>query len=320
MKEDSIMSQITVRQATLADAASITALHNATIEAWTRRTISGELVPTEYADLTLFERWLIGGPWASVEMCAVHIANLLRGSDGFPVVAEVEGRVGAEAEVFIGHEPEPFGHHINVPKLCVHPDYSGAGLDSALLAYIQQIAEAIRCKRVTVANGDPDAVLYEHHHFNRAHTGQRIVIEAHEGRVFYQASELKTFDPAQIDGWHMPLGRYQNARQEWDRMLPGFWNSVPEIVEPESARLHITITGQEAYALMQQDRYAPDRLHAFVWTKRPINNLLIMALRDWASRHDYAVLVTFAWDYVLPLLEVEFAQEDYTQVLYSRGG
>jgi GNAT superfamily N-acetyltransferase len=313
------MSQITVRQATLADAASITALHNATIQTWTRLTVDGESVPAEYAELTLFERWLNGGPWTSVEMCAVHIANLLRGSDSFPLVAEIEGRVGAEAEVFIGHEPDPFGHHINIPKLVVHSDYSGLGLDSALLTYIQQIAEAIRGRRVTVANGEADAALYEHHRFTRTHTGQRIVIRAQEGRVFYKAGELKTFDPAQIDGWHMPLGRYQNARQEWDRILPGFWNSVPEIVEPESARLHITVTGQEAYALMQQDRYTPERVHAFVWSKRPINNLLVMAVRDWAARHDYAAVVAFAWDYVLPLLEVEFEQEAYTQVLYSRG-
>jgi hypothetical protein len=230
----------------------------------------------------------------------------------------VEGRVGAEAEVFVGHEPEPFGHHINIPRLAVHPDYGGLGLDSALLTYIQQIAEAIRGKRVIVADGEANAALYEHHRFNRTHTGQRIVIQVQEGRVFYKAGELKTFDPAQIDGWHMPLGRYQNARQEWDRILPGFWNSVPEIVEPESARLHITVTGQEAYALMQQDRYSPERVHAFVWSKRPMNNLLAMALRDWAARHDYMAVVTFAWDYVLPLLEVEFEQETYTQVLYSR--
>jgi hypothetical protein len=111
--------------------------------------------------MTLFERWLIGGPWASVEMCAVHIANLLRGSDGFPLVAEIEGRVGAEAEVFIGYEPEPFGHHINIARLAVRANYGGEGLDSARLKYIQQIAEAIRCKRVTVAHGEPDAALYE---------------------------------------------------------------------------------------------------------------------------------------------------------------
>ncbi|MBN1964662.1 MAG: hypothetical protein JW910_08445, partial [Anaerolineae bacterium] len=111
------MSQITVRQAILADAASLTALATATTTTWTRRDVNGEDIPTDYDDLTLFERWQNAGPWASIEMCAVHLANLLRGSDGIPLVAEVEGRVGAEAEMFIGHEPEPFGHHINVARL-----------------------------------------------------------------------------------------------------------------------------------------------------------------------------------------------------------
>lgn len=312
------MSQITVRQATLADAASITALNNANIDAWTRRDLDGDPVPTPYEDLTLFERWLVGGPWASVEMCAVHLANLLRGSEGIPLIAEIEGQVGAEAEVFIGREPEPFGHHINVSRLTVHPDYTNSGLSSALLTYIQQIAEAIRCRRVTVANGDPDAALLEHHRYQRAHTGQRVTINAQEGRVFYKAQELTAFAPEQIAGWHMPLGRYENAREAWDRMPPGFWNSVPEIVEPESARLHVTVTGQEAYVLMQQDRTDPTRVHVFCWSRRPVNNLLIMALRDWAARHDYATLVTFVWDYVIPAMEVEITPDGYTQHLYAR--
>jgi hypothetical protein len=202
--------------------------------------------------------------------------------------------------------------------LAVHPGYDGVGLGSALLTYIQQIAEALRCKRVTVSDADLDAALYEHHRFHRAHVGQRLFIKAQEGRVFYKASELTTFDPRQIDGWHMPLGRYQNARQEWDRMSPGFWNSVPEIVEPEVARLHITVTGQEAYTLMQQDRYNPAQVHVFLWTKRPINSLLMVALRDWAARHNYETLITFAWDYVLPMLEIDVTPADYTQHLYER--
>lgn len=312
------MSQITVRQATLADAASITALHNATISTWTRRQPSGETVPAEYDDLILFERWLVGGPWASVEMCAVHLANLLRGSDGFPLVAEVDGRVGAEAEIFIGREPEPFGYHVNISKLTVHPDYADAGVSSVLLTYIQQLGEAIRCKRLTVADGEAQAPLLEHHRFSRAHSGQQIVLPAREGRVFYQASDLKSFDPAQIEGWHMPLGRYQNARQEWDRLPPGFWNSVPEIVETQNDRLHILVTGHEAYALMQQDRDLPARVHAFVWSKRPVKGLLIMALCDWAQRHDYSEIASFAWDFTLPLLEMDFKREGAAQYLYSR--
>ncbi len=313
------MSQITVRQANLADAAQITALASANTPQWVRRDVHGEAAVTDYDDLTLFERWLNGGPWASIEMCAVHLANLLRGSDGIPLVAEVEGRVGAEAEVFIGREPEPFGHHINVARLAVHPMYQDVGLGIALLTYVQQIAEAIHCKRVTVADAAPDAALYEHHRYHRAHIGQRLLIKTQEGRVFYKATELAAFDPSQIDGWHMPLGRYQNARQEWDRMPPGFWNSVPEIVETESARLQITVTGQEAYTLMQQDRDDPSRVHVFLWTKRPINNLMMMVVRDWAARRGYATLVAFAWDYVIPMLEVDTEPDGYTQHLYERG-
>lgn len=312
------MSQITVRQANLADASAITALVTANVPTWTRRTASGELIEADYDELTLFERWQNAGPWASVEMCAVHLANLLRGSDGIPLVAEVGGRVGAEAEVYIGNEPEPFGHHINIAKLVVHPDIDEAGLGSALLTYIQQIGEAIRCKRVTVADGTSDAALYEHHRFTRAHVGQRVVFKAQEGRVFYKAAELTSFDPRQIDGWHMPFGRYQNARQEWDRMPPGFWNSVPEIVEIETARLHLTVTGQEAYALVQQDRDYAQRAHISVWSRRPLSPLLVMALRDWAAGHGYTELVTFVWDYILAQMEIELEREPYTQHLYAR--
>ncbi|HML24262.1 MAG TPA: GNAT family N-acetyltransferase [Aggregatilinea sp.] len=312
------MSQITVRQAVLADAASITEVYKATTGAWARQGIDGSVIPADYDDLTLFERWQAGGPQTSIEMCAVHLANLLRGADGIPLVAEIEGQIGAEAEIFIGNEPEPFGHHVNVSRLRVRPEASDIGLGSALLAYIQQIAEAIRCKRVTVADAGDDAALYEHHRFQRAHTGQRITFPAQEGRVFYRATELTAFDPAQIAGWHMPLGRYQNAREEWDRLPPGFWNSVPEVVELDSARVHITLTGQEAYAFFQQDRADPERVQVFMWTKRPINNLLMVALRDWAARHNYHTLVTFVWDYVLPLLEIDYTPDGYTQHLYAR--
>ena len=152
----------------------------------------------------------------------------------------------------------------------------------------------------------------------RAHTGQQHLIPAQTGRVFYQAAELKQYDAALIDGWHMPLGRYQSARHEWDRMPPDFWNSVPEIVELDSARLRLTVTGQEAFALMQQDRWNPARVHAYVWSRRPLSALLVMALRDWAAQHDYEEVVTFVWDVVLPQLEVETTPTGVTQVLYSR--
>ncbi|MBN1678886.1 MAG: GNAT family N-acetyltransferase [Anaerolineae bacterium] len=311
------MSQITVRQADLADAASITAIHNAAVETWTRRDFDGDVIPADYDELSLFERWCVGGVWASVEMGAVHLANLLRGSDRIPLVATINGVIRAEAEIAISHEPEPFGHHVNLSRLAVHPDDVSVGLGTALLTYIHQIGEAIRARRITAADGGPNADLFEHHGFRRVHSGQRLIIPAEEGRVFYKASELTTFDPGQITGWHMPLGRYQNAREEWDRMQPGLWNCVPLLVEPEKARLHITLTGQEVFAFMEQDRDDPAQVHAFVWSRRPLNALVIMALRDWAAQHDYKTIAAFAWDYVIPILEIDTQSDGYTQHLYA---
>ena len=69
---------------------------------------------------------------------------------------------------------------------------------------------------------------------------------------------------------------------------------------------------------MQADRYDPSRVHVYLWSKRPINHLLVMALRDWAARQGYETLVAFAWDYVIPLLEVDAAPDGYTQALYER--
>ena len=39
----------------------------------------------------------------------------------------------------------------------------------------------------------------------------------------------------------MPFGRYHNARHEWRHILPGFWNCIPELVEPEVNRYELAL-------------------------------------------------------------------------------
>lgn len=81
------MGEIRIRPATLADAAAITAVHCSHVEIWRR---GGKGEPASYASLSLYDRWLHGGPWMSVETCAVHLNRWLRA--GHPVlVAEGEG-------------------------------------------------------------------------------------------------------------------------------------------------------------------------------------------------------------------------------------
>ncbi len=90
---------ITVRLATLADTAAITEIYKTDVPTWERLDYAGELVPVSYESLSLYERWQHGGPWMSIETCSVHLNRLLAGS-GFPLVAEFDGKVLAEAEVY----------------------------------------------------------------------------------------------------------------------------------------------------------------------------------------------------------------------------
>ena len=62
--------RIDVRPAALADAAAISAIHCSHVETWRQ---GGEGKPAPYATLPLYERWLHGGPWMSVETCTVHL-------------------------------------------------------------------------------------------------------------------------------------------------------------------------------------------------------------------------------------------------------
>src|SRR5215470_10101384 len=86
---------INVRLATLADTTAITDTFKTDVPRWERLDPSGRLSPVPYEDLSLFERWQHGGPWLSVETCAVHLSRLLAGS-GIPLVAELDGQVLAE--------------------------------------------------------------------------------------------------------------------------------------------------------------------------------------------------------------------------------
>src|SRR5215207_8880739 len=130
------MSDVIVRQAVLGDTAAITALYRSNVPQWINR----ERQAVEYESLTIHERWQHGGPWLSLETCAVWMAHLLQKNEGIPLVAEQDGAVVGQAEVFIGQEPEPFGHHINISTIAVHRECHQQGIGTALVKYILQMA------------------------------------------------------------------------------------------------------------------------------------------------------------------------------------
>ena len=60
-----------IRQATLDDTRAISKLFCAGIERWQRMDAQGRVEDLSYEQLTIYERWLHGGAWLSIETAAL---------------------------------------------------------------------------------------------------------------------------------------------------------------------------------------------------------------------------------------------------------
>ena len=277
-----------VRQALLSDAGAITEVYRSLVTQWKR---ADDPQTLNYEDLSLFDRWQYGGPWFSVETCAVWLGHLIQRGEGIPLVAEIDGEVVGHAEVFIADESAPYGNHINISILVVKEGAHRQGVGTALVRYIEQMAAVLECQLVTAAYPEPPE-FFEKLGYTQTIARHRIVMQAEEGRVFYKARDLENAAPEQIQAWYMPLGRFQNSREEWERMFWKIWSGVPELVEARWHRLHIDLTGQPGILHLHQHREDPDLVTARLWTKNAVTTHILSAIRDRAARLDYKRIAT----------------------------
>lgn len=310
---------ISVRLATLQDTAAITEIHKSTVMAWERINAQGQLLSVSYDELSLYERWQHGGPWMSVETCAVHLNRLLAGS-GIPLVAELDGQVLAETEVYEGYEAMPFGHHLNISVLYTHAAHTRQGLGRALIDYIQQMAKLMGCQAISVTDVNAPE-FYTKAGFRHTRSGRRVRIATQAGRAFYQTSELTDRSPEQIRGWYMPLGRYQSGRQEWEHLFPQDWAAgIPELLNVPMAHLKLTVAGQNALVFLREATHAdsqPGECSLSCWSARPLTPPLLTALRDRAFREGFHTIVTYVIDSDWLLLSNEASPTDYRQDFYE---
>ena len=180
------MVDIHMRQAQLDDTEAISALFRSHIQTWQRLNADGRVEDVPYGALTIYERWLHGGAWMSVETGAIHLSHLLRGA-AVPLVAVVDGRIEAYTELYPGVEPEPFGRNLAMDQPTVHPDYAGADLESAMLKAACEQAEAQHCKRLLVYVTLPEwKTFYERHQLTERAVVQRYMVPARTGQGILQ--------------------------------------------------------------------------------------------------------------------------------------
>ena len=69
-----------IRPALLDDTQAISQLFRARIDKWQRLTEQGQVEDLSYDELSIYERWLHGGAWMSIETGAIWLSHLLSGS------------------------------------------------------------------------------------------------------------------------------------------------------------------------------------------------------------------------------------------------
>ncbi|MFO7323516.1 MAG: GNAT family N-acetyltransferase [Chloroflexota bacterium] len=308
------MTELQVRQATLDDTQAISALFRSQIQVWQRFDAEGRVQDVEYHQLTIYERWLHGGPWMSVETAAIQLCQLLIGA-GIPLVATLGDEVVGYAEAYHGHEPPPFGDHLHVAYLIVAPDFVGRGAEDALMGALRERAKTLKAKTLTVSRvGDATATvqLQDHFDFEPLCRVQRMSLPARTGQIFYRATEHTNADAAQIRGWGMPVGRMTSARQEWEHLWPPTWETIPELRNQRTHRLHVSAAGQEAFVCFRQQLYDPRSVDIYCWSPKPLTNQLVSALRDWAHREGYRNLYWVVADDTVKTLGPEAELSGYS--------
>lgn len=301
---------VQIRPAEVQDAPAITAIHCSNVLRW--QVWEGQTTrPARYADLTPYQRWLHGGAWLDAGTCAFHLTRLAVGG-GLALVAERAGRVLAEAECYIADEPAPYGRNLNLSILYVHRNYQKQGLGQALMAHCWELAQREGCDNFLIAHAEAPE-FYRKLGFKLAERWRRWLVPVKPSKVTYTAKPLGDSSYETVRGWALPIGRYQNAHHDWERVRP---KAVPDFAEwrdLKGERFSLKMGNENAVVAFEEQ--TPGVANTFVFTPIGYTPRLFSAVRDLGAKRGFAQLQCFAKaDLVLP----DAVKTDYVHQLFRK--
>lgn len=294
-----------IRQATLNDTGAISTLFRAGIGAWQRLNAQGRGEDVPYESLTIYERWLHGGPWMSIETSAIMLNHLLLGA-GLPLVAVKNDQVIGYLEAYPQIEGEPFGAHLHIAHLLA----DDSATQDALLDGAIEAAKTRKLHQVTF-----DHMLNEiasrRYEVKSLACLRRYSLSARTGQVFYRAVDHPDATVSQIEGWSMPVGRLTSSRHQWETLWTSIWETMPEMKLHRMRRMHFS-SGQDAFIFCQQQLYDPRSADIHIWTLKGLAPSMITALRDWTHREGYRNLSLLVTESAAKALGTDAEADVYT--------
>jgi GNAT superfamily N-acetyltransferase len=299
---------MTIRPATLADAAAISAVHCSTVDAWrdpyTRQ-------PADEATLNLFGRWYNGGDWMSVETCAIHLnAMLLQGH--LPLVAEVDGSLVGEAEYYVNREPAPFGPHLHLSVLYIHQDWQGQGVGRALIEAGLEHARARGCHALTTQPEPEMTGFYRRVGFQPWMRGKEMQTATAPESPAFPLTPLATYHapPEQLA---LRIGRYQCGVQGWETLWPTL--AIPELTALRRQVWRGELNGIPVVFGLREQFRTPTHADAYAWLPPTLSlTPVVAALRTLAARESYSAIDLLLPEDALPELRTTFKLDYQTTV------
>jgi len=304
-----------VRQATLDDARKIVALFCGRVSIWQRLGAQGQVEDLPYDALTIYERWLHGGAWMSLETGAIWLSHILSGN-GLAYVLEDGDRLLAYAEAFLNRELTPMGAHLHVAEALVDErcaDDVHHMLADAILS------DARGPGRLSVAYPDYDKKLatYYRKYFGASEAFRltRYSLAAQIGQSFYKSQDYEKTDASLIDDWALAVGRMTSPRALWEAEWIEHWRGIPQIIARSKHRHYINASGHEALVCFHQQLYSDRNADVYCWSPRHLSTQLLVAIRDMGHRLGYRALTLALPDASAELLPAGATSDPNQQVI-----
>ncbi len=304
-----------VRQATLDDSGKIVRLFTERVALWQRLNARGEVEDLPYESLTIYERWLHGGAWMSLETGAIWLSHLLGGNGG-AYVLEHAGEILAYAEAFANDELTPMDEHLHLADMLVAagwPDEAHHALAEAILAD----ARAVGRVSVTYPDYDKELATYFRKYFgtNELMRTRRHDVSAQVGQSFYKSQTFDKVDSAMIDGWTMAVGRFGSPRALWEKEWKAHWDSIPQIAKRAKHRRYVNASGHEALVCFHQQLYNARKADVYCWSPRHLSTQLLVAIRDMGHKLGFRTLSLALPESSVDLLPADASAEPNQQAV-----
>mgnify|MGYP000206236058 CR=1 FL=1 len=253
---------IIIRSATLDDAKAITEINISDVNTWVRFD-DNKLEQDKYENISVEDRYLKGGPWMSIETCAIHLNYMLTTPGNFVYVAELDSKVAGEIEVVLDREHPPYGKHAFIYLLWIHKQARGKGIGSKLVRYVEEKAiKEYKVNKITVVPEKESIKFYQKLGFSEFEKYTTIEVYKTTREISVSKIDLDTIND--LHDWFFIIGRFASSRSILFNMKCKYYFPKLKI---EKYAFSFDLTDGEAIAIIRKSRRCIIPCSFYCWIK-----------------------------------------------------